>query len=127
MKIILDTNAYVDLCKGNEKATAVTREAEQIFIPFISLAELRAGYLCGSKAAQNERYLARFLSTARVEILFPDEQTTHHYARLFYQLRKQGTPIPTNDIWIASLTMQHNLMLLSGDGHFDNLPQIPRG
>ena len=48
------------------------------------------------------------------------------YAGLFAQLRRQGTPIPTNDIWIAALALQHNLALLSRDAHFDNLPQLRR-
>lgn len=67
-----------------------------------------------------------FLNSPRVEILFADEQTTHHYARLFYQLRKQGTPIPTNDIWIAALVVQHDLVLCARDHHFEHLPQLPR-
>jgi predicted nucleic acid-binding protein len=63
----------------------------------------------------NERTLAVLLNRPRVRILWPDEQTTHHYARLFLQLRKQGTPIPTNDIWIAALAVQHDLVLFSRD------------
>ncbi|HSF02880.1 MAG TPA: hypothetical protein VLA62_07715, partial [Solirubrobacterales bacterium] len=58
--------------------------------------------------------------------LLADEETTHHYARLFHQLRRQGTPIPTNDIWIAALVSQHRLYLLARDVHFDHLPQLPR-
>ena len=50
----------------------------------------------------------------------------HHYAHLFYQLRQQGTPIPTNDIWIAALTVEHGLALFSRDSHFDHLPQLAR-
>ena len=38
-----------------------------------------------------------------------DEQTTHHYAAVYRQLRKQGTPIPINDMWIAALVLQHSL------------------
>ena len=64
------------------------------------------------------------------EILVPlivlDEQTTHHYSAVFRQLRQQGTPIPTNDMWIAALTLQHGLMLYSRDRHFDHLPQLLR-
>ena len=46
--------------------------------------------------------------------------------RLYRQLRAAGTPIPTNDIWIAALVVQHDLTLFSRDAHFDALPQIPR-
>jgi tRNA(fMet)-specific endonuclease VapC len=51
---------------------------------------------------------------------------TNAYASLFAQLRSQGTPIPTNDIWIAALVLQHDLVLLTGDGHFSKIPQIAR-
>jgi tRNA(fMet)-specific endonuclease VapC len=61
-----------------------------------------------------------------VEVLYADDQTTHHYARAFGQLRKQGTPIPTNDLWIAALVLQHDLVLHDCDRHFDHLPQIVR-
>ncbi len=126
MKLALDTNSYVDFCKGDEKAVAVIQTADQIFLPFITLAELRAGFLVGSQTKENEKILTRFLNSSRVELLFADEQTTHQYARLFHQLRKAGTPIPINDLWIAALVCQHDLFLLSRDQHFDSLPQIPR-
>lgn len=59
-------------------------------------------------------------------VLLPDEDTAHHYARLFLQLRRQGTPIPTNGLWIAALVVQHDLLLLARDAHFDHLLQLPR-
>ena len=59
-------------------------------------------------------------------MLFADDQTTHHYAAVFRQLRKQGTPIPTNDMRLAALTLQHNLALHARDRHFDHLPQLVR-
>ena len=65
------------------------------------------------------------LDRNRVSILFADEETTHHYARLFRQLRRQGTSIPTHDLWIAVLAAQHDLLLFTRDAHFQNLPQIP--
>ena len=70
--------------------------------------------------------LARFLDSPRVDVLYPDEQTTHQYARLFRQLRTQGTPISTNNLWTAALTVQHGLCLFARDRHFDHVAQIPR-
>ena len=102
-----------------------SREAG-FFVSFITLAELRTGFLAGTAEGTNERTLALFLNRPRLRILWPDEQTTHHYARLFLQLRRQGTPIPTNDIWIAALALQHDLFLFSRDAHFDQLRQLPR-
>jgi predicted nucleic acid-binding protein len=58
--------------------------------------------------------------------LLPDDQTTFHDASVFRQLRQQGTPIPTRDIWIAALVLEHNLVLHARDEHFDHVPQLPR-
>ena len=74
--------------------------------------------------AENERVLRRLLLKDGVHVLFADDQTTHHYASVFRQLRKQGTPIPTNDMWLAALVLQHNLVLHARDKHFDHLPQL---
>jgi len=126
MRVALDTNRYIDFCKGELKAVQVIQTSEKIFLPFIAIAELRAGFRCGSRGEENERILVQFLNSPRVEILYADDQTTHHYARLFFQLRKQGTPIPTNDLWLASLVSQHNLILFARDQHFDHLPQVAR-
>ena len=126
MRLALDTNRYVDFCRGEAIAVQRVREAERIYLPFVTLAELRAGFLCGTKSRQNERVLTRFLNSPRVRTLYADDQTTHHYARMFQQLRDQATPIPTNDIWIAALVVQHDLALFARDRHFDHLPQLER-
>ena len=126
MRILIDTNRYRDFCDASEEAVSAFRRAERIFVPFVVLAELRAGFACGSRARRNESVLVRFLSKSRVSVLYADEDTTHHYANLFRQLREQATPIPTNDTWIAALAAQHDLFLCSRDKHFSNLPQIPR-
>lgn len=125
MKLAIDTNSYTGFCKGRAEIVSVIQKAEKIFLPFVVLAELRAGFAAGSRPTKNEGTLNRFLNSPRVEVLFADEQTTHHYARLFFQLRQQGTPIPTNDLWIAALASQHHLFLLTDDAHFAHLPQIP--
>lgn len=70
--------------------------------------------------------LRRFLLKPGVGILYPDDQTTHHYASVYRQLRRQGTSIPTNDMWIAALVLQHWLVLLARDAHFAALPQLVR-
>ena len=67
----------------------------------------------------------QFLHRPRVEILLPTMETTQHYANLYRQLRTAGTPIPTNDLWVAAVVVQYNLTLFSRDVHFGPLPQIP--
>jgi len=126
LRLSLDTNRYTDFARGEEQAVDRIRHAERVYVPFVVLGELRAGFLCGSRSERNEANLTRFLDSHRVEVLYADEQTTHQYARLFRQLRTQGTPIPSNDLWTAALTVQHGLYLFARDRHFDHLPQIPR-
>ena len=126
MKVAVDTNRYVDLCKGVEDTVSVLESADAVILPFVVLAELRAGFALGRQSAENERVLRRFLMKEGVRLLFADEQTTHHYASVYRQLRHQGTPIPTNDMWVAALVLQHNLVLHARDRHFDHLPQIVR-
>jgi tRNA(fMet)-specific endonuclease VapC len=124
MNVLLDTNFYTAFCKGDEQAVREIQQSRKIFLPFAVLAELRAGFLCGTKARKNEKSLTLFLNSARVEVLYPDENTTHQFAAVFAQLRLLGKPIPTNDIWIAALAVQHDLILCSRDKHFDLLPQL---
>lgn len=124
MNVLLDTNFYSAFCKGDEQAVCVIQQARKIFIPFVVLAELRAGFLCGTTARKNERTLTLFLNSVRVAVIYPDENTTHQFASVFAQLRLQGKPIPTNDIWIAALAIQHDLVLCSRDKHFDLIPQL---
>jgi len=126
VRIALDTNRYVDLCKGVGEAVRVVSTAESVFIPFVVVADLRAGFALGRRTSENERVLRRLLLKPGVSVLYPDDQTTHHYASAYRQLRHQGTPIPTNDLWIAALVLQHNLALHDRDRHFDHLPQIVR-
>lgn len=126
MKIALDTNRYVDLCKGLAPTVDLVASADAVFLPFVVVGELRAGFALGRRGAENERVLRRFLQKAGVHLLLADDQTTFHYASVFRHLRERGTPVPTNDMWIASLVLEHNLVLHARDEHFDRLPQLPR-
>jgi tRNA(fMet)-specific endonuclease VapC len=126
VRIALDTNRYVDLCRGERETAGLLEAAEAVFLPFVVVAGLRAGFAHSRRQAENERVLRRFLLKDGVVVLFPDDQTTLNYASIFRQLRKQGTPIPTNDMWLAALVLQHNLVLHARDKHFDRLPQLIR-
>ncbi len=124
MRLALDTNRYTDLSRGDAPVVTLVERAEEVLLPFIVLAELRAGFSVGTRGAENERVLRRFLMKRGVTVLFADEQTIEQYVSLFRQLRRQGTPIPTNDLWIAALVLQHGLVLCARDRHFDHLPQV---
>ena len=124
MRIALDTNRYRDLCEGDPETIALIQEAESVYLPFVVLAELRAGFSLGRRGRENERVLQRFLMKPGVEVLYAQDATTRSYASLYRQLRRQGTPIPTNDLWIAALVLEHGLALYTRDAHFEHLPQL---
>jgi tRNA(fMet)-specific endonuclease VapC len=126
VRLALDTNRYTDLCRGDAHVLERIETANEVWLPFIVLGELRAGFAVGNQGPRNEAILRRFLLKPGVDVLYADEQTTHHYANVYRQLRKQGTPVPTNDMWIAALVLQHSLMLYDRDAHFDALPQLAR-
>src|SRR5438067_242924 len=121
MRPLIDTNRYTDLIRGDTEVLRLTSEAEQLYLSFITLAELHAGFRAGSKRTQNERQLKSFLSQPGVGALYAEEQTCSVYADMKVQLRRQGTPIPDHDIWIAALALQHGLTLYARDKHFDHL------
>lgn len=126
MRIALDTNRYADLFLRVADTVVVVEEAEAVVLPFVVIGEVRAGFRYSRREVQHEASLRQFLATPGVSVLFADDQTTHHYAAIYHQLRAQGTPIPTNDMWIAALVLQHNLALHTRDRHFDHLPQMVR-
>jgi len=95
-------------------------------LPDIPLAEMKAGFQAGAtrRRADNEGLLLRFMGLSAVGVLYADRETIEVYARLFAELRGAGTPIPTNDLWIASLAVQHQLTLATRDAHFAKVRQV---
>jgi tRNA(fMet)-specific endonuclease VapC len=112
--------------RGEMVAVGHVRAAERIGMPVPVLAELRFGFLNGRRGRLNEAALAQFLDSPRVRVLPCDEQTAHFFAQLKFQLKRQGTPIPMNDVWIAALALQHGYSLFTADTDFDQIPQLPR-
>jgi tRNA(fMet)-specific endonuclease VapC len=90
----------------------------------VVLGELRAGFASGQKPAANERELQAFLDNPAVEVLDVDEPVSIIYAEIVQQLRRAGTPLPSNDIWIASLAAREGLPVLTYDAHFQAIPRI---
>jgi len=122
----IDTNVYSQFRRGEPAALRALRTSHEIHLPLMVLGELLAGFAAGSHAARNREELARFLASPRVLLLKPDEKTADHYAAIYAALRRQGTPIPTNDLWIAALARQHRLALFSFDDHFAVVPGLSR-
>jgi len=126
VRLALDTNAYRLVMDGNAAAVLLARTADRLLMPVPVLAELRFGFLNGTRGRENEAHLSRFLDRARVEVLRCDEETAVRYAELKLQLKKQGTPIPLNGVWIAALVLQHQATLFTRDSAFERIPQLPR-
>jgi tRNA(fMet)-specific endonuclease VapC len=123
-KVALDTNRYTDFARGEISVAKILESATQIYFPFIVVAELRAGFAAGTKNAANETLLNEFLKEKDVLIVYPDAGTLATYVSLFRDLRVRGKMIPINDLWIASIVLQHDFRLCTRDQHFLHTPQI---
>lgn len=121
MRLALDTNAYTALCSGREETAELIELADEVFLPFVVLAELHAGFSHGKRGVENEAKLRHFLRKPDVSVLFADDQTLHYYASTYRHLKEIGLPIPSNDLWIAALVQQHQCVLHTFDSHFSRI------
>jgi len=124
IRVALDTNRLTDLFRGDSELAVQLGACAEIWIPLIVLGEIKAGFYGGSAHRQNEILLNRMLAKPAIGILSPTRETAEQYARLFVQLKKAGTPIPDNDLWIAALALEHDLTLITWDKHFRYIPQL---
>ena len=122
--MILDTNAVSALLSGESEVYEVLSDAERHELPVIVIGEYRYGIL-GSRHKKALDVLFEAL-VRESKVLAIDQTTASVYAKLRQELRKQGTPIPENDVWIAALGIQHNLAVVSRDTHFDKVQKLRR-
>ena len=122
--LMLDTSAYSAFKRGNADVLDALRQSSRLLLPSIAIGELLAGFELGSRRQRNQAELAEFLTSARVAIVDVTQSTGQRYAHIFAFLRRAGTPIPTNDLWIAALAMEHGVELLTADAHFQQVPHI---
>ena len=120
-KILIDTNIYSHAMLGEEIVISVLRHAAVIGISAVSIGELLSGFKGGKRESENQTELKEFLDSSRVRILPIDEETAEFYAEIINQLRRDGKPIPTNDIWIGAIALQHGLRMFSRDKHFKHI------
>lgn len=120
-RILIDTNIYSGAMRGDAEIIDVLRQVELIGVSVISVGELLSGFKGGKRESENRQELGTFLDSPRVTLFSVDEYTAGHYCSILDQLRRHGTPIPTNDIWIASVAFQHGLPLFTRDRHFSKI------
>ncbi len=125
VRVALDTNRLTDLFQGDAALAEWLETCDEVWIPLFVLAEIKAGFYGGTPRHNNELLLRKFLAKPTVAVLSPGLETAEQYARLFVQLRNAGTPIPDNHLWIAALALEHDLVLVTRDRHFQRIPQLP--
>ena len=115
--MILDTNAVSALLSGDASIGAVLESQTVHHLPVIVIGEYRYGVARSKHRRRLERLLELLI---RESIVLPvDEETTRHYATVRESLRRAGSPIPENDVWVAALARQYAESIVSRDRHFD--------
>lgn len=117
-------SAYSHFRRADPQVVAIVSTSRWLGVPAIVLGELRHGFHYGRRYDQNEQLLREFLGHPFVELLEVDDETSSHYAALTVQLRRLGRPIPTNDAWIAALSIRERAPVLTYDQHFKELPGV---
>lgn len=127
VRAALDTNRLTDLLKGDRSLAEGLEHCDEVWIPLMVLAEIKAGFVGGTQQHRNQLLLRDLVAKPTVEVLLPSLATADYYARLFVQLKRAATPIPNNDLWIAALALEHDLFLITRDPHFQRIPQLIHG
>jgi len=120
-RILIDTNVYAAFKKNDIDAVNTLKTAEYIGINIVVLGELLSGFIGGTREIKNRKELDQFLDSPRVSLIQLDEETAEFYARVYWDLKRKGRPIPTNDLWVAASAMRYGLALFTYDEHFDSI------
>lgn len=120
----LDTTAYSRLMRGHEGVQQCLELADQILVPVTVLGELYAGFQGGKRADENRAILADFCAQPGIVVVDTTESVSQRYAAIVTALKRAGTPIPTNDIWIAAAALENGGRIIAYDSHFDVVPGL---
>lgn len=123
-KVLLDTNAYVALLRGDQAILDTLGRADIIFMSAIVLGELHAGFKGGRKEAANRKDLDVFISRPTVRITHITQETAEIFGSIKHRLKEAGTPLPINDVWIAAQATEQGAFLISYDKHFTKIPGL---
>ena len=125
-RLVLDTSAYSRFRAGDTRVQDLIAEAETVFVPAPVLGELHGGFELGSRTRENRVALSEFLSEPFVKVIGVDDTVARHYGRVYAGLKRAGTPIPVNDIWIAACAIDQGGCLLTFDHDFDHVGALDR-
>ncbi len=125
-RVVLDTSAYSHFRANHAVTVDFIATAEAVLVPTIVLGELEAGFRLGRRTDENRVTLAEFLAEPFVSVLEVSPEVARHYGQIFAALRKAGTPIPTNDIWIAASTVVADAHLVTFDADFGRVRALQR-
>jgi len=117
-KVVLDTNAYVRYLAGETKVLDALARVDRVLMSVFVMGELFAGFRAGVKEKQNRQLLDRFLSKPSVSLLEATAETAEYFGMIKAALKKSGTPIPVNDVWIAAHALETGSVLVTFDPHF---------
>lgn len=117
-RVLIDTNIYIEFLRGDENINNILSSADFIAFSVISIGEILAGFKIWSDEKKYLNELDEFLYSPRLIVYDIDSETAEFYAKIYNELRIAGNPIPTNDMWIAALALQHGIKLLTNDRHF---------
>jgi tRNA(fMet)-specific endonuclease VapC len=126
MRVLIDTNIYSLAMRGDTGVVELLRKADQIGFTAISAGELYSGFKGGRHEKRNREELHVFLDSPRVVVHKIDVETAEFYASILNNLKAAGTPIPTNDIWIAAVAFQHGYSVYTKDKHFNVISGLVR-
>ncbi|HTE57536.1 MAG TPA: type II toxin-antitoxin system VapC family toxin [Verrucomicrobiae bacterium] len=123
-QFVLDTSAYSGFNRGDKRLKTWLHADNQIVVPLVVIGELRAGFSLGTKRKENEELLQKLLDSPNVITATITDKTTILFAEIYRRLRQAGTPIGTNDMWIAALALEHDSLLLTLDSDFYRVPDL---
>ena len=121
-KYLLDTNIIIALFADETIVKNNLAQAKEVFIPSIAIGELCYG---ARKSRRTQENLARIDElAANSTVLGCNAETARQYGKVKNKLRLKGRPLPENDIWIAALALQYDLILVTRDVHFQEVENL---
>jgi len=122
---VIDTNVLIECFQNNQGISEAISQYDRILICPAVLGEFKAGIDVNTRRGKKVKALLdEFLDDPAVAIVPCTDETADYYARIFRTLKDNGTPLPTNDMWIAAAALEHGAAVLSSDGHFSHVPML---